>query len=134
MHTALITPTAPTKAEKCPLSSIIAAKPADIPSLKAMDSKKPRFKTLPIKKLSSMLPIDIPFQVRSISTTLSAIKANASTIAALTFLSSVISISPNRIDVYTYRISIPRLMGDDKITYPIFSIQSVGLFIFFPNH
>ena len=74
----------------CPLCSIIAAIPDEMPSLNATDEKKPSASILFIKKLSSIAPSCKPCQVRRMSTILRAIKVSANQIATLTFVSAAI--------------------------------------------
>ena len=78
----------------CPLYSIRAEIPDEIPSLKEIEGKKPRASTGLIKKLSSRAPSCKPCQVRSMSTTFSTIKVRANPMATLTFVSSAILLSP----------------------------------------
>jgi len=78
----------------CPLYSIRAAIPDEIPSLKQIEGKKPSASTELINKLSSMAPSCKPCHVRSMSATFSTIKVRANPMATLTFVSSAILLSP----------------------------------------
>jgi len=78
----------------CPLCSMIAAIPDEIPNLNEIEEKKPSASTGLIKKLSSLAPSRKHCQVSNTSATFSTIKASASPIATLTFISGAIVLSP----------------------------------------
>ena len=73
---------------------MIAAIPDEIPSLNEIEGKKPSATTELTKKLSSIAPSRKHCQVSRMSATFSTIKASASPIATLTFVSGAIVLSP----------------------------------------
>jgi len=73
---------------------MIAAIPDEIPSLNEIEGKKPSSSTELIMKLSSIASTRKHCQVSRMSATFSTIKANASPIATLTFVSAAIVLSP----------------------------------------